>query len=123
MKRKYPDQITFIVNIPAGVYGRVLNFIKTHELEETGAIQKIISAGLLKLEIDMIKEENASLSGKIGNLWREIKRFIEENSRLEKLCIESQRDSDYIYKRLEILNSENKELKVLVRQQSSADQK
>jgi hypothetical protein len=123
MKRNNPDQITFTVNIPEDVYGRVLNVIKTHGLEETGAIQKIISAGLLKLKIDMIKEENAALSFQIENLRKEIKRFIEENSNLERLCIESQRDSDYIYKRLEILNAENEELEVLVRQQSSAEQK
>src|SRR5712692_5658500 len=99
MKRNNPDQIILTVNIPEDVYMRVLNLIKTHGLPETSVIQKIISAGLLKLKIDMIKEENTSLSSQIENLRKEIKRFIVENSNLEKLCSESQRDSDYIYNR------------------------
>ena len=117
------DQIRLTVNIPEDIYSRVLHFIKTHGLEEAIAIQKIISAGLLKLKIDTIKEKNASLSSQIENLKNETKSFIEENNNLEKLCSESRRESDYIYKRLEKLNSENEELEVLVKQISSAERK
>lgn len=120
MKRNNPDQIKFTVNIPEDVYGRVSNVIKTHGLEETAAVQKIIITGLLKLKIDMLKEENTSLYSQIENLRKEIKRLIVENSNLEKLCSESRRDSDYIYNRLKKLNAENEELEVLVRRQNSA---
>lgn len=123
MKHNYPDQITFTVNIPEDVYGRVLDIIKTHELEETDAIKKLISVGLIKLKIDMITKENTFLSSQVENLQKEIKRLTEENIRLEELCGESRRDSNYIYKRLEILNSENEKMEVLVRQQSSVGQK
>lgn len=123
MKHNYPDQITFTVNIPEDVYGRVLDIIKTHELEETDAIKKLISVGLIKLKIDMITKENTFLSSQVENLQKEIKRLTEENIRLEELCGESRRDSNYIYKRLEILNSENEKMEVLVRQQSSVGRK
>ncbi|SRR5579885_284248 len=123
MKRNNPDQIKFTVHIPEDIYGRVLNVIKTHGLEGMSAIQKMISAGLLRLKIDMIKEENTSLYSQIENLRKGTKRLVEENSRLEKLCIESQGNADYIYKRLEVLNSENEELEVRVRRQSSAERK
>lgn len=122
MKRNNPDQITLNVNIPEDIYSRVLHDIKTHGLPERSAIQKIISAGLLKLKIDTIKEETASLSFQIENLRKETKRLIEEISKFEKLCSESQRDNDYIYKRLEKLNSLNEELEVLVRHQNFAEQ-
>ena len=115
MKRNNPAQIILTVNIPEDVYSRVLNLIKIHGLPETGAIQKIISAGLLKLKIDMIKEENTSLSSQIENLRKEAKRLIEEISNLEKLCAESRRDNDYISKRLETFNAENEELEAFIR--------
>ncbi|GEM_PF-2653521 len=121
MKRNNLDRLKFTINIPEDIYGRVLNVIETHGLEGMSAIQNMISAGLLRLKIDMIKEENTSLSSQIENLRKETKRLVEENSRLEKLCIEPQRDADYIYKRLEVLSSENEELEVLVRRQSSAE--
>ncbi len=117
------DKIRLTVNIPEDIYSRVLHFIKTHGLEEASAIQKLISAGLLKLKIDTIKEKNASLSSQIENLKNETKSFIEENNDLEKLCSESGRDSDYIYKKLEKLNSENEELEVLVKQINPAERK
>ena len=117
------DQIRLTVNIPEDIYSRVLHFIKTHGLEEASAIQKIISAGLLKIKIDTIKEETSSLSFQIENLRGETKRFIEENNNFEKLCSESRMDNDYIYKRLEKLNAENEELEVLVKQISSAERK
>lgn len=115
MRRNNPNQITFNVNITEDVYGRVLSVIKTGGLDEVSAIQKIISAGLLKLKMGAIKEENASLSFQIENLQQETKHLIEEISNLEKLCIESRRDSDYIYKRLEKFNSENEELEAFIR--------
>jgi FtsZ-binding cell division protein ZapB len=121
MKRNNSDRITFVVSIPEDVYRRVLHVIKTHGLEEISAIQKIISAGLLKLRIDAIKEENSSLSFQIENLQSETKRLIEENSKFEQLCSESRGDSDYMYKRLEKLNTENEELEILIRQQSSTE--
>lgn len=121
MKRNNLDRLKFTINIPEDIYGRVLNVIETHGLEGMSAIQNMISAGLLRLKIDIIKEENTSLSSQIENLRKETKRLVEENSRLEKLCIEPQRDADYIYKRLEVLSSENEELEVLVRRQSSAE--
>lgn len=121
MKRNNLDRLKFTINIPEDIYGRVLNVIETHGLEGMSAIQKMISAGLLRLKIDMIKEENTSLYSQIENLRKGTKRLVEENSRLEKLCIEPQRDADYIYKRLEVLSSENEELEVLVRRQSSAE--
>ncbi len=118
-----PDRIRITVNIPEDAYGRISNVIKTDELEETDTIKKVISVGLLKLKIDMITKENTFLSSQVENLQKEIKRLTEENIRLEELCGESRRDSNYIYKRLEILNSENEKMEVLVRQQSSVGQK
>jgi predicted nuclease with TOPRIM domain len=118
-----PDRIRITVNIPEDAYGWISNVIKTHELEETDAIKKVISVGLLKLKIDMITKENTFLSSQVENLQKEIKRLTEENIRLEELCGESRRDSNYIYKRLEILNSENEKMEVLVRQQSSVGRK
>jgi septal ring factor EnvC (AmiA/AmiB activator) len=116
MKRNNPDLITLNINIPEDIYRRVLDVIKTHELlEETGAIQKIISVGLLKLKIDTIKEEKTSLSSQTENLRKETKRLIEEISKFEKLCSESRKDNDYIRKRLEKFNSENEELEAFIR--------
>ncbi|HEX3033627.1 MAG TPA: hypothetical protein VHT73_00635 [Thermodesulfobacteriota bacterium] len=119
MKRNNPDHTTLTIHIPEDIYTRVLEVIKTHELPEESALQKIVSAGLLKHKIDSIKEENTSLYIQIENLRNETKRFIEENSRLERVCSESEKDQDYIYKRLEELDAENQELEALVRQQNS----
>ncbi len=115
MRRNNTNQITLNFNMPEDVYRRVSDVIKTCGLEEVSAIQKIISVGLLKLKIDAIKEENASLSFQIENLQRETKHLIEENSKLEKFCNESRRDNDYICKRLEKFNSENEELEAFIR--------
>jgi cell division protein FtsB len=115
MKRNNPAQITLTVNIPDAVYRRVSHVIKAGGLEEVSAIQKIISVGLLKLKIDAIEAENASLFLQIDNLKRETNNLIEEIKNLEKLCSEAQRDSDYISKRLEKLNAENEELEAFIR--------
>jgi FtsZ-binding cell division protein ZapB len=122
MKPNKPDRIKLTVNIPEDVYRGFLRAIESYGLGEEGVIQRIIGAGLLKLKIDVIKEENSSLSFQIENLRNETKRLIEENKKFERLCSESRRDSDYICKRLEKLNSENEGLEILLRQQSSTEQ-
>jgi hypothetical protein len=115
MKRDYPDQMILTVNIPEDIYRRVLNLIKTQGLPEAGVIQRVISAGLLKLKFDMIKEENTAVSSQIENLRKEAKRLIEEIGNIEKICIQSRRDNDYISKRLEKFNAENEELEAFIR--------
>jgi len=121
MKPNKPDRIKLTVNIPEDIYRGVLHVIESYGLGEESVIQRIIGVGLLKLKIDAIREEIASLSFQIENLRKEIERFIEENNKFERLCSESRKDNDYIYKRLEKLNAENEELEVLIRRQSSTE--
>ena len=121
MKPNKPDRIKLTINIPEDIYRGVLHVIESYGLGEESVIQRIIGAGLLKLKIDAIREEIASLSFQIENLRKEIERFIEENNKFERLCSESRKDNDYIYKRLEKLNAENEELEVLIRRQSSTE--
>jgi FtsZ-binding cell division protein ZapB len=119
MKRNTPGQITFTVNIAEDIYRRIFQVIKIHIPLEKDAIEEIITAGLLKLKIDTVKEENASLSFQVENLREEVKRLIEENHNFEKLCDESGLDNHYIYERLEKFNAENEKLGVSIRRQGS----
>jgi len=120
MKRNNPDRIKLTVNITEEVYNQVMNYVRDCGVDEVVVIQKIVIAGALKLKLDMIEKKNSLLSSQVEYLRDEIKHFIGETSRLEKLRSEYGRDADYIKNRLDKLNSENKELEVLVIQQSSA---
>jgi septal ring factor EnvC (AmiA/AmiB activator) len=121
MKNNDSGLITLNVNIPEDIYRKVLHVIKTSG-QEASTI-KMITAGLFRLTLDTIKYENTSLSSRIDNLQNEINRLIEENNQFEKLCSESRKDNDYVYKRLEKLNAENEELELSVKQQSSTLQR
>ncbi|HEX9667075.1 MAG TPA: hypothetical protein VGA95_11045 [Thermodesulfobacteriota bacterium] len=121
MKLNNSNHVDFTVHITEDIYSRVLNIIKTQRPLEMSSIQEIIRAGLLKIKIDTIKKENSQLISQIENLRKETQRLIEENDNLEKLCSESKRDNEYICNRLEKLNSENQELEILVRRESSVE--
>jgi len=119
MKRSNPDRVEFTINIMDHIYKQVMKYVSGSGIDQTAAIQEIVGAGALRLKSDMIEKKNSSISAQIEYLMDEINHFSSEIRRLEKLRNEYETDSEYINNRLDKLNTENKELEVLIKQQGS----
>ncbi len=117
MKRSDPERVNFTIHITDHIYKQVMKSISTRGIDRTTAIQEIVRVGVLKLKSDMLEKKNSSASAQIEYLKDEIQHFSSEVRRLDKLQNEYERDYVYINNRLDKLNTENKELEVLLKQQ------